>query len=215
MGTPYQPITSEADASLARTKLPFMPAPSTDVPGFVGGQAAAEDMDQWVAVQSNTGLTNLVPPVVAHAHPGPVTIPEQVGRFQVLGMIARGGMGLVLRAFDPVLGREIALKVLRLRGADPEQQRRFVEEAQISARLQHPGIAPLHELERDETGRPFFVMKLIEGRTFAEVLGQRSSPNADLARCLHIFEQVCQTLAYAHSKGVLHRDLKPHNIMVG
>jgi tetratricopeptide (TPR) repeat protein len=81
--------------------------------------------------------------------------------------------------------------------------------------LQHPGIPPVHVVGRLDDGRPFFAMKLIRGRTLAELLEQRSSPTADLPRLLDIFEKVCQTLAFAHSRRVIHRDLKPSNIMVG
>src|SRR5262249_23061914 len=98
---------------------------------------------------------------------------------------------------------------------EPEMERRFREEAQITGQLQHPGIPPVHEVGTLPDGRPFLAMKLIKGRTLAQLLHERPSPTADLPRFLGIFEQVCQTLAYAHSKGVIHRDLKPSNIMVG
>src|SRR5262249_11795883 len=96
-----------------------------------------------------------------------------------------------------------------------EAVRRFVEEAQVGGQLQHPGLVPVHELGHFEDGRPYFTMKLIQGRTLAALLADRSSSAEDLPRWLTIFEQVCQTLAYTHSKGVLHRDLKPANVMVG
>jgi serine/threonine protein kinase len=93
--------------------------------------------------------------------------------------------------------------------------RRFVEEAQVCGQLQHPGIVPVHDLGRLEDGRPFFAMKLVKGRTLAELLRERAGPDDDLPRLLGIFEQVCQAVAYAHSKGVIHRDLKSANVMVG
>ncbi len=92
---------------------------------------------------------------------------------------------------------------------------RFVEEAQIGGQLQHPGIVPVYELGLMADDRPYFTMKLIKGRTFAALLSQRASLADDRGRLLSIFESVCQTMAYAHSKGVLHRDLKPANVMVG
>jgi serine/threonine-protein kinase len=136
--------------------------------------------------------------------------------YHLLGEIARGGMGAVLRAFDPVLGRELALKVLLEKHRhDPELVRRFLEEARTHGQLQHPGVAPLHEVGRLPDGRPFFAMKLVEGRTLDQLLEGRRGPAEDLPRFLKVFEQVCQAVAYAHSKGVIHRDLKPANVMVG
>jgi tetratricopeptide (TPR) repeat protein/tRNA A-37 threonylcarbamoyl transferase component Bud32 len=153
--------------------------------------------------------------------PGPLAPAEgfilgRAGRYEVQTEIARGGMGAVWLARDPELKRPLAIKVLRpeYRGR-PELERRFREEAQITGQLQHPGIPPVHEVGTLSDGRPFLAMKLIKGRTLAELLQLRPSPAADLPRFLGIFEQVCQTLAYAHSKGVLHRDLKPSNVMVG
>jgi tetratricopeptide (TPR) repeat protein len=141
--------------------------------------------------------------------------PAQVGRYTVEGEIGRGGMGVVLRAFDPACGRPLALKVLVAGEPSAELEQRFVEEAQLTAQLQHPGVAPVYEIGRLDDGRPFFAMKLVKGRTLADLLEERASPAQDLPRFLAVFAQVCQTLAYAHSRGILHRDLKPSNVMVG
>ena len=137
-------------------------------------------------------------------------------RYQLLGEIARGGMGVILKGRDPSLGRDLAFKVLKaeLSGRQLSEQR-FVEEAQVSGQLQHPGIVPVYELGRFADGRPYFTMKLLRGRTLAALLTDRPSPQSERARFLKILEQVTQTVAYAHSKGVIHRDLKPSNIMVG
>jgi serine/threonine-protein kinase len=111
-------------------------------------------------------------------------------------------MGAVHRARDPRLGRELAVKVLKGDGhTGPEALRRFVEEAQVCGQLQHPGIVPVHDLGRLEDGRPFFAMKLVKGRTLADLLRERAGPADDLPRLLAVFEQVCQALAYAHSRG--------------
>jgi serine/threonine-protein kinase len=143
-------------------------------------------------------------------------LPASAGRYQLGEEIGRGGMGTVLRARDPQLGRDLAVKVLRGDShTDPESLRRFVEEAQVCGQLQHPSIVPVHDLGRLEDGRPFFAMKLVKGRTLADHLQERASPADDLPRYLAIFEAVCQAVAYAHSKGVIHRDLKPANVMVG
>jgi eukaryotic-like serine/threonine-protein kinase len=145
----------------------------------------------------------------------PVTVGD-AGRYQLHGEIAHGGMGVVLKGRDVDLGRDVAVKVLLERHLDsPEMVRRFVEEAQIGGQLQHPGIVPVYELGRLPDGRLYIAMKLIRGRTLAELLEGRADPAADRARHLATFEQVCQAVAYAHACGVVHRDLKPSNVMVG
>ncbi|MEM1447565.1 MAG: protein kinase [Planctomycetota bacterium] len=143
-------------------------------------------------------------------------LPEGRGSYQVLGEIARGGMGTVLRGHDNDLGRDVAMKVLNKDLADrPEVVQRFVEEAQIGGQLQHPGIVPVYELGLMADDRPYFTMKLVKGRTLATLLAERESSSADRSRLVDVFESTCQTVAYAHSRGVIHRDLKPANIMVG
>jgi len=143
-------------------------------------------------------------------------VPVHIGEYEIEGEIDRGGMGLILRGRDPSLDRELAFKVIRASLKDrPSAVRRFVAEAQITGQLQHPGIPPVHELGNCHDGRPYFSMKLIKGHTLEKLLDERTSPTQDLPRFLKIFEQICQTVAYAHSRGVIHRDLKPLNIMVG
>ena len=140
----------------------------------------------------------------------------QPSRYQLIGELARGGMGAIFQGRDLDLGRDLAVKVIREEHRDhPEMVRRFVEEAQIGGQLQHPGIIPVHELGRLPDGRLFIAMKLVRGRTLAALLATRRGPDEDRMRFLSIFEQVCQTMAYAHARGVIHRDLKPSNIMVG
>jgi eukaryotic-like serine/threonine-protein kinase len=139
-----------------------------------------------------------------------------LGRYQLHGEIARGGMGAILRGRDVDLGRELAIKVLLdSHQGNSEIMRRFVEEAQIGGQLQHPGVVPVYELGTFPDRRPFFAMKLVKGRTLSSLLHDRTSPDQDLPRYLSIFEQICQTMAYAHARGVIHRDLKPSNVMVG
>jgi tetratricopeptide (TPR) repeat protein len=138
------------------------------------------------------------------------------GRYAILCEIGRGGMGMVLEADDPELRRHLAIKVLlEEHQHDAALVRRFLDEARICGQLQHPGIVPIHEIGRLPDGRPFFAMKLIQGQTLASLLQARCDPADDLPRFLNIFEQVCQTMAYAHAHGIIHRDLKPSNIMVG
>ena len=141
-------------------------------------------------------------------------------RYVIESEIARGGMGAVLRAVDCDIRREVAVKFL-LDQADAKAKARFVEEAQITGQLEHPNIPPVHELCVDAQKRLFFAMKMVHGRSLAQVLDQlRQTPRAaekewPLARLLTIFVNVCNALSYAHSRGVIHRDLKPANIMVG
>ncbi len=141
-------------------------------------------------------------------------------RYELEGEIARGGMGAVLRGIDRDIGREVALKFM-LNDQDPRQKVRFVEEAQITGQLEHPNIVPVHELGVDGQGRSFFAMKMVRGRSLAQVLDGLSErdPKAEQewppGRLLNVLVNVCNALAYAHSRGVIHRDLKPANIMIG
>ncbi len=147
--------------------------------------------------------------------PAPVP-PTAVGRYELFGEIARGGMGVVYRATDPQLGREVAVKVLQERFApDSPAARRFLDEARITGQLQHPGIPPLHDVGTGLDGRPFLAMKLIKGNSLGALLRNRPNPGADRGRFVAIFEQVCQAVGFAHAHKVIHRDLKPANVMVG
>jgi tetratricopeptide (TPR) repeat protein len=137
-------------------------------------------------------------------------------RYELGAVIARGGMGVIHRAMDFTLGRDVAVKVLQDRYApDSGTARRFTDEARITAQLQHPAIPPVHDLGTLPDGRPFLAMKLIKGQTLDEQLAARPGPSAECGRFVAVFEQVCQAVAYAHAHGVLHRDLKPANVMVG
>jgi serine/threonine-protein kinase len=147
-------------------------------------------------------------------------------RYQRLTFHARGGLGEVHRAADAELEREVALKQLRPeRAHDPESRRRFLQEAKITGRLEHPGIVPVYGLIEGADGQPSYAMRFIEGETLQEAIdrfhaadklgrdpGQRS---LELRQLLTRFVAVCNTIAYAHSRGIVHRDLKPGNIMLG
>ncbi len=137
-------------------------------------------------------------------------------RYDLGDEIARGGMGVVLRAFDNNIRRDVAIKVLREDGQDSaEIVRRFHQEAQIGGQLQHPGIAPVYEIGRLPDGRRFIAMKLVKGKTLADLLASSQDAAGDQAKFLGIFEQICQAMAFAHTRDVIHRDLKPANVMVG
>ncbi len=133
--------------------------------------------------------------------------------------IGKGGMSSIDEAFDTNLLRSVAKKTIKPEKEQNEASRgHLVEEAQITAQLDHPNIVPVHELGKDEDGTLFFTMKLVRGRTFTEILKEQMAPDQrdkTLFNHLQIFIKVCDAVAFAHSRGVIHRDLKPDNIMVG
>ncbi|MCY3020370.1 MAG: protein kinase [Planctomycetota bacterium] len=162
-------------------------------------------------------------------------------KYVVEGEIARGGMGVILRAGDRDIRRPVAMKVM-LDAKSSKDKARFVEEAQVTGQLEHPNIVPIHELGIDAEGRLFFTMKLVKGRSLKEVLdglrpkpksrkpvansqqpiagviqepGAKSQEPMSLGRLLNAFISICNAMAFAHAKGVVHRDLKPANIMLG
>jgi WD40 repeat protein/tRNA A-37 threonylcarbamoyl transferase component Bud32 len=139
-------------------------------------------------------------------------------RYQVLRPHGKGGLGEVFVALDQELRREVALKEIRAEHADdPLSRGRFVREAEITGGLEHPGIVPVHGLGSYADGRPFYAMRLIQGETLQEAIKKyhAGDPGWTLRALLMRFLAVCNTVAYAHSRGVLHRDLKPANVMLG
>src|SRR5271157_1981199 len=155
-------------------------------------------------------------PLIQPLSPEMPALADRPARLQLFGEIARGGMGAIFKGRDVDLGRELAVKVLlESNQGHPEVVRRFIEEAQIGGQLQHPGIVPVYELGAFADRRPYFAMKLVKGQTLADLLQERTNPADDTPRFLSIFAQICQTMAYAHARGVIHRDLKPSNVMVG
>lgn len=131
-------------------------------------------------------------------------------RYVVLERIGRGGMGAVYRARDVRLNRDVALKVLHVGEETGELAARLTREARTLAHLEHPGIVPVHDVGVLADGRPYYTMKLVQGRRLDEVARGRSR-----AELLQLFTRVCEPMAFAHARGAVHRDVKPQNVMVG
>ncbi len=211
----YQPedsVDAVLDAGLAAAFRPGPPlsSESWSLPSRSGPGAGEPPVQLREPVDEPLTPVNLP---ASDAMPAPVAVPE---RYHLVGELARGGMGAILKGRDVDLGRDIALKVLLEKHAGkPELLHRFVEEAQIAGQLQHPGVVPVYELGQFGDARPYFTMKLVKGQTLAKLLAERTDSSQERPRFVKIFEQVCQTLAYVHARGVIHRDLKPSNVMVG
>ncbi|MGA2098685.1 MAG: serine/threonine-protein kinase [Candidatus Acidiferrum sp.] len=138
--------------------------------------------------------------------------PDLLGtRYRLLERVARGGMGVVYAAEDQKLERRVALKVLDVPGTDGDLANRLIREARVLARLEHPGIVPVHDVGTLADGRVFYTMKFVEGQRLDKFIATVES----LHDRLRLFSRVCDAAAFAHARGVLHRDLKPANIMVG
>lgn len=137
-------------------------------------------------------------------------VPDAGERFTILGEIGRGGMGTVYRAMDESLGREVALKALAFDGDAAGIAARLTREARVLAQLEHPGIVPIHDVGVLADGRPYYVMRLVRGSTLAQHATGRGR-----GELLRLFLQVCDAVAFAHARGVIHRDLTPGNVMIG
>ena len=152
---------------------------------------------------------------------------SKIGRYQDLGLLGRGGMGEVRKIRDETLKRNLAIKIIHptlLRSKNALN--RFIEEAQVGAQLQHPNIVPVHEMGKLPDGRFYFTMKEIKGKEFTELITEvhkestketwkETKDGVTFRQLIQIFQKICETIAYAHTLGVIHRDLKPENVMIG
>src|SRR5262249_39577527 len=143
--------------------------------------------------------------------PTPLAVPVSIGRYRVLRLLGEGGMGAVYEAEQDNPRRRVALKVIRPGLLAPPLLKRFGKEAQILGRLHHPGIAAVYEAGLAEGGRPFFAMELIDGSPLDAYARQHG---LSAAARLELLARVCDAVQHAHEHGVIHRDLKPGNILV-
>ena len=138
-------------------------------------------------------------------------MPEMIGKYEVVKLIGRGGMGTIYQARDSVLERSVALKVVSSLEVTPELRTRFFREAQACARLSHPNIVTIHDMGEDG-GRLFIVMELLEGEELRQLIARRAP--LELEEKLTVLRQLCDGLSFAHQKGIVHRDIKPANIFL-
>ncbi len=176
------------------------------------------EADSAQGVQDQTAPTILAGQAIDHDE-GEFEVSDylsELGRYTVEREIARGGMGLILKARDRNLNRDVAIKLLmRKLRQNSAFKDRFVAEAQITGQLQHPGVVPVYDVGCCADGRPYFAMKLVQGETFSSLIKLAPHNPLERYRCLKVFEKVCDTIAYSHSQGVIHMDIKPSNVMVG
>lgn len=178
--------------------------------GWLRGEKRAEETGRVPVVKIDPGGANAAAAAARDLKRG-VT-----DRYTDKGELARGGMGSVRKVFDDNLQRTVAMKVcFPEHKNDPKIMARFAEEAQIMGQLEHPNIVPVHDFA-DDDGTRFFTMLQVRGKTLTELLNESSADvRESYFRFLNIFLRVCDAVAFAHSRGVVHRDLKPDNIMVG
>lgn len=175
-----------------------------------GGEGAPSAIATLAVPPSATSAAIHAVPVAA---PVPALVPYSILRFH-----ARGGLGQVSVARDEMLRREVALKEIRPdRRGIPAHRLRFLREAEITGQLEHPGIIPLYQLGQNSEGEPYYTMRFVRGETLAEAIAayHRKPTAVGFHKLLERFVDICQTMAYAHSKGVIHRDLKPANVLLG
>ncbi|MBI5366234.1 MAG: serine/threonine protein kinase, partial [Planctomycetes bacterium] len=218
---PPDPSTPPPPPSPPETSAATPGGPATFVPG------ASAISDAPAAEPAAPAPTPGLP--VPGAFTAPVLPPPELPRaadlrerYRLGPRLGAGGMGIVLSAHDRPLGRDVALKLMRIgpAGADDELLHRFLAEAQITGQLEHPNLVPVHELGCDRERGLYFAMKRVAGVTLAQRLDEvRTEPAVartwSTTHVLHLFLKICEALEFAHARGVLHRDLKPANIMLG
>ncbi len=149
--------------------------------------------------------------------PTSTAVVDSLPGHHVADLLGRGGMGFVYRARQSNLMRDVAAKVTLTAESDAEGIERFIREAHVLAQLDHPNIVPIYDYGRNDEGFLFYTMKLVRGRTLTAILKDLGDGTGSCSqeRLLEVFRKICDAVAFAHSRGVMHRDLKPDNIMVG
>jgi serine/threonine-protein kinase len=209
----------------ARGTLPLAAATFVLDAALVESEAAREGLghaDTRVPLEAPGGPPGARP--AREPRPSPAAAPHtgDLERYQNATPVGEGGMGIVVAADDTRLGRRVALKMLQERLLDrPDLVRMIEREARVVGSLEHPNIVPVYDAGRTPRGTPFYAMRLIQEPSLAALLGRLQgdpaleSSELGLPRLLRLFTQVCRTVDYAHSRGVIHCDLKPDNILVG
>lgn len=206
--------SAETESDRRGSRIRTLPAGVRELISSVGERSGAATRKPFETLPHDP--TRPAPPRDA-----PATTPGN--RFEVLQVHAQGGLGVVYLARDREIDRTVALKQIRSKYADDENSRaRFLLEARVTGRLEHPNVAPVYALGADETGRPYYAMRLIRGESLLDVIdrfhhGRQATTAAakrmpELRKLLQRFLDVCNAIDYAHSKGVIHRDIKPANI---
>ncbi|MCW5801140.1 MAG: protein kinase [Deltaproteobacteria bacterium] len=199
-------VAPTSDAGRADTARPVgTPVPLPPPPSVGGGQLATSPPTRPMRKRHDS---------LATPRPG------DAARYTVGDMIGQGGMGEVLLAYDEQIGREVAIKRIRADQPSAEERARFVREARVQGRLEHPAVVPVYDLAVDGDGKPYFVMKRLSGTDMHELLkrmrsGEEGNEGARRRQLLRAFADVCLAVEFAHQRGVIHRDLKPANIMLG
>jgi eukaryotic-like serine/threonine-protein kinase len=210
-GDPQRSLSSIAVSRLARSKLESLG--DCDVEASLG---------KLVGADSNT--TDRLDPDATSIWRGELA--EHDSRYRILHLHNTGGLGTIFKAEDREVKREVALKQMKEEIASDRQCRsRFIFEAEITGNLEHPGIVPVYGVGQYSDGRPYYAMRFIDGKELREAVGEFHTAEAlksdagarqrEFQGLLRRFLTVCDTMAYAHSRGVIHRDLKPRNIMLG
>jgi hypothetical protein len=172
--------------------------------GHPTARPSATELGPGVAVEGRRG-----------AMPEPPRVLDPTRRYVLGEVLGRGGMGEVVLATDEQIGREVAVKRIRSTTPTAEELARFVREARVQGRLEHPAVVPVHDLAVDRNGKPFFVMKRLSGKPLSELIAVRGEDPTIDKRLLRAFADVCLAVEFAHEQGIVHRDLKPANVMLG
>lgn len=211
MTLPFEP-TTEADATLATAQ--------TLADGFATSDTLVHDGGDAAPRLEGRARTTVVPRV-DRDEAGVRLVPRAEARYRIEAVVGEGGMGEVTRAFDNDIGRNVALKRMHGRAVSEALVARFVDEVHTLGKLQHPNIVAIHDVDVSDDGRLFFTMPLVEGRPLDAVIEdlRRGDPATvaefSLSKRLDVFAGVVDALGHAHARDVVHRDVKPANIMVG